>query len=93
MLVDTCSIKKHKYFVTPICAITRWARLITTMFPLTQKAQELSDIELAVLLSLASNEHCIIQSEPESLGDLRDELQLVCRTSSLSICGAVLNNI
>ena len=50
---------------------------------ISAKAQRLSDVELAVLLSLASDEHCIIHSETESLADLRDEVRLVCSASSL----------
>lgn len=63
------------------------------MPPLSAKAQQLSDVELAVLLSLASEEHCIIHSETESLGDLRDEVQLVCRASRLIIDPFVLSHL
>lgn len=46
---------------------------------LLDKVQELSDLELAVLLCLVAQEHCIIDTEPDSLDDLVLELQLVCR--------------
>lgn len=59
---------------------------------LSAKAQELSDVELAVLLSLASDEHCIIHSETESLGDLQDEVRLVCRASLRIIHGSLLSH-
>ena len=41
------------------------------------QVQELTDIELALLICLIANEHCIIQTEKESLDALQDELQLV----------------
>jgi len=41
------------------------------------KVQELSDIELALLLCLAADQHCIIQTKEESLDALEEELQLV----------------
>lgn len=43
----------------------------------TEKAQELSDVELAMLLSLVAKEHCIIQTEPEDLDALENEIKLV----------------
>lgn len=69
-------------------------KLATRSMPsLSAKAQQLSDVELAVLLSLASDEHCIIHSETESLGDLRDEVRLVCRASLRIIHGSLLSHI
>lgn len=44
---------------------------------LVDKIQDLSDLELAVLLCLIAQEHCIIDTEPEVLDDLVQELQLV----------------
>ncbi|MCJ1256161.1 hypothetical protein MMC24_003981 [Lignoscripta atroalba] len=44
---------------------------------LIQKAQELTDIELATLLSLTANQHCIIQTEEDALDALQEELQLI----------------
>lgn len=44
---------------------------------LLRKVEELSDLELALLLSLVANEHCLIHSEKESLETLGQELQLV----------------
>lgn len=41
------------------------------------KAQELTDLELALLISLVAGQHCIIQAEEESLDPLQQELQLV----------------
>ena len=49
---------------------------------LSEKGQELTDIELAILLCLVADEHCIIQSEGEGLHKLSDEVQLVCHTLS-----------
>ena len=45
---------------------------------LLERAQGLSDLELAFLLCLMSREHCIISSEPSLLNDLVQELQYVC---------------
>jgi hypothetical protein len=45
--------------------------------PLLGKIQDLSDLELAVLLCLTAQEHCIINTEPGFLEDLVHELRLV----------------
>ncbi len=50
---------------------------------LAGKVQELTDIELALLLSLVAGQHCIIQTEDGVLSSLTKELQLVCSTPSL----------
>ena len=44
---------------------------------LLEKAQGLADVELAMLLSLVANQHCIIETEEESLEPLEQEIQLV----------------
>ena len=44
---------------------------------LVGKVQELTDIELAMLLSLIAGQHCIIQTEREALSSLEQEIQLV----------------
>jgi hypothetical protein len=44
---------------------------------LLDKVQDLSDLELAALLCLTTQEHCIIDTEPDALDDLVLELQLV----------------
>jgi hypothetical protein len=49
---------------------------------LISKVQDLSDLELATLLCLTTQEHCIIDTEPSSLDDLVHELRLVCIQSS-----------
>ena len=59
---------------------------------LSAKAQQLSDVELAVLLTLASDEHCIIHSDTESLDDLQEEVRLVCRESLRIIHGSLLSH-
>lgn len=48
---------------------------------LLQKVQTLSDLELAALLCLLSEEHCIIDTEPEALDDVVRELKLVSQES------------
>lgn len=42
-----------------------------------ERAQELSDVEIAVLLCLACNEHCIFYAQNELLDELGQELALV----------------
>ncbi len=44
---------------------------------LLERVQELTDIELAMLLSLIAGQHCIIQTEKETLSSLEQEIQLV----------------
>ena len=44
---------------------------------LVKKVQGLTDIELAILLSLVAKQHCIVQTEEEILESLEKELQLV----------------
>lgn len=45
---------------------------------LVEKVQALSDIELAVLVCLVAEQHCIIEAEKEGLNDVQEELKLVC---------------
>ena len=44
---------------------------------LVEKAQGLSDIELAILLCLMARQHCIIRTDPGSIHSLTEEVQLV----------------
>ena len=44
------------------------------------RVQELTDLELAMLLSLVAGQHCIITTEQEDLDSLMQELQLVLKT-------------
>ncbi|MCJ1310087.1 hypothetical protein MMC25_003748 [Agyrium rufum] len=44
---------------------------------LVSRAQDLTDIELAILLSLIANEHCILETHIDALETLADELQLI----------------
>ncbi|KAL2838826.1 hypothetical protein BJY01DRAFT_219760 [Aspergillus pseudoustus] len=41
-------------------------------------AHELSDLELALLLSLGGQEHCLIETEDVSINDIAAELALIC---------------
>ena len=50
---------------------------------LVQRVQDLTDLELAMLLSLVAAQHCIITTEKDELDSLEQELQLVLRTISL----------
>jgi hypothetical protein len=45
--------------------------------PLVEKVQTLSDLELAVLVCLVAEQHCIIQTEGQLLDDVEQELKLV----------------
>jgi len=44
---------------------------------LIDKIHDLSDLELAALICLITQEHCIINTAPEVLDDLVQELELV----------------
>lgn len=44
---------------------------------LLDKISNLSDLELAALLCLTNEEHCIIDTDPDSVQDLVHELRLV----------------
>jgi hypothetical protein len=47
---------------------------------LIEKVHDLSDLELGILLSLISREHCLISTPRDALDDLVEELQLVRRS-------------
>ena len=40
--------------------------------------EDLTDLELAVLLSLVAQQHCMVITQDELLDDLASELALVC---------------
>lgn len=42
-----------------------------------EKVQELTDLELAILISLVADQHCIIETEEECLNPVKQELELV----------------
>lgn len=44
---------------------------------LHNRIQDLTDLELAVLLSLVAEHHCIIEARDDSLEDVSAELSLV----------------
>lgn len=44
---------------------------------IVEKLQSLSDIELAVLICLIADQHCIIEAEQDLIGDIEIELQLI----------------
>ena len=50
---------------------------------LALKVQTLSDLELAVLICLVSDQHCIIEAVEDFTNDVAEELKLVSR-----ICGS-----
>lgn len=47
---------------------------------LHDRIEDLSDLEVVVLLSLIACEHCIIDTERDVLDDLENELILVCNS-------------
>ena len=51
----------------------------------SQKVQDLSDVELGLLSSLIAKEHCIIQTEEDTLDALEDEIRLVHHQPTPSI--------
>jgi len=50
---------------------------------LLEKVHDLSDVELAALICLVAKEHCIIDTEPDAIDELVQELELVCHHSHL----------
>jgi hypothetical protein len=52
---------------------------------LLNKIHELSDLELAALICLIAEEHCIINTVSEALDDLVQELELVCPCSLMRL--------
>ncbi len=53
-----------------------------TLAPETQtKLQELGDVELATLICLVAQEHCMLSTEPHLNRDLQDELYQICSTT------------
>ena len=44
---------------------------------LLDKVHELSDLELAALICLVAQEHCIIDTEPDAIDELVQELEQV----------------
>ena len=51
-------------------SIMDWQNLI-------DRIHGLCDLELAILLCLVAGEHCIVETDPDGLDDLEQELQLV----------------
>lgn len=49
---------------------------------LVQRVQELTDLELAMLLSFVAGQHCIITAEQDDLEPLEQELCLVLKNLS-----------
>jgi hypothetical protein len=45
--------------------------------PVALKVQALGDLELAVLICLVAEQHCIIETEQNLLNDVEKELRLV----------------
>ena len=60
---------------TDICNLSLW--MIIMEYPIISKAQDLTDIELAILLSLVADQHCIIETEHSALNSLQDEISMV----------------
>jgi hypothetical protein len=50
---------------------------------LVEKAQDLSDVELAMLLSLMASEHCMVQTEDSHVEALEHEIRLVLSLLSM----------
>ncbi|KAH7419245.1 hypothetical protein BKA64DRAFT_650412 [Cadophora sp. MPI-SDFR-AT-0126] len=57
---------------------------------LLEKVHELSDLELAALICLVAQEHCIIDTEPDAIDDLAQELQLVA-SKAFGLSNAVVD--
>lgn len=57
---------------------------------LQNKLRQLGDLDLAILVSLTSGQHCIFSSAPPSTGSLRNELRLTC-TETFGLQAAVID--
>lgn len=58
---------------------------------LLDKVQNLSDLELAALLCLTNQEHCIIDTDAEAVDDLVQELRLVSAATNRQLLVLILN--
>jgi len=58
---------------------------------LIDKVHELSDLELATLICLVAQEHCVIDTDPSGLDELVQELELVT-LSTAKLCFYVNKN-
>lgn len=56
---------------------------------LVDKVQGLTDIELALLLSLLAGQHCIIETEEDLIEALAAELQLVSNASLAAMASRI----
>ncbi|OCL06391.1 hypothetical protein AOQ84DRAFT_297062 [Glonium stellatum] len=56
---------------------------------LAEKVQALSDIELAALLCLVADQHCIIETEKDLINEVEQELRLVCSNVFALSCSVV----
>ena len=50
----------------------------TDLADIADIAQQLSDLEVALLLCLVAREHCLIETTSHCINDLAKELALVC---------------
>ena len=53
---------------------------------LIERAQELTDLELAFLVSLVAGQHCLIEAKEEALDSLQKEIKLVGALKACFIC-------
>jgi hypothetical protein len=60
---------------------------------LAAKVQALSDLELAVLICLVADQHCIIESDLNQLNDIEEELKLVSRVIISEVMRADKNRL
>lgn len=52
---------------------------------LFEKIHELTDLELALLVSLVAGQHCLIEADEEALYPLQQEIQLVRSPKHISL--------
>jgi hypothetical protein len=60
---------------------------------LAAKVHALSDLELAVLICLVADQHCIIESDLNQLNDIEEELKLVSRVIISEVMRADKNRL
>lgn len=60
------------------CSLEHRRKMNGTHDRLVEKVQTLSDLELAVLVCIVAEQHCIVQTEVQLIESVEEELKLVC---------------
>lgn len=82
--LETSPINSHHSQHVSSEWILRNASMEQTRDLLVEKVQTLSDLELAALVCLVAEQHCIVESERQTLDNVEEELKLVSKTFNLT---------